>query len=161
MPLWSLAITYWLHLLATVIWIGGLAMLALIAWPGSDGMGNPTLDALERRFRPWANISLAVLLVTGLIQMGGDEHYEGFLAINSVWAMGMLAKHIVIGAMVVISAVLQLSVYPALERARLIARRGASGDEEARTRRQLRRLTVINLALGVLVLLFTAVITAF
>jgi uncharacterized membrane protein len=161
MPVWSLAITYWLHLLATVMWIGGLAMLALIAWPGSDGMGNPTLDALERRFRPWANVSLAILLVTGLIQMGSDKHYEGFLAINSVWAIGLLAKHILIGGMVGISAMLQWSVYPALERARLLARRSASGEDEVMARRQLRRLTVINLALGVLVLLFTAVITAF
>jgi|RhiMetdeSRZDD1v2_1073273.scaffolds.fasta_scaffold27967_5 uncharacterized membrane protein len=160
MPIWVLALSYWLHLLATVVWIGGLAMLILIAWPGIETTFRDALDIVERRFRPWANISLAVLLVTGLIQMGGDQHYTGFLVFNSVWALGLLAKHIIIGGMIVITLILQLNVHPALDRARLLAGRASASDEGAAARRNLRRLTAINLALGILVLLLTAVITA-
>jgi uncharacterized membrane protein len=159
MPVVILALTYWLHLIATVVWIGGLAMLTLIAWPGMGASFAEALDALERRFRPWANISLAVLLVTGLIQMGGDEHYDGFLIVNSAWTVGLLVKHVLIGLMIAISLVLQGSVYPALSRARLLASKGASSDEAA-LRRRLRQLTAVNLSLGILVLLLTAVITA-
>lgn len=159
MPVWVLVLSYWLHLLATVVWIGGLAMLILVTQSNIEGIGTAALEALERRFRPFANISLAVLLVTGLIQMGGDQHYEGFLKLNGAWAIGLLAKHIVIGAMIIISAILQLSVYPALERARLLASRSLHNDAES-THRRLRQLTAVNLALGVLVLLLTAVITA-
>lgn len=150
MPLWGLVLTYWLHLVATVVWIGGLAMLILTAWTNIEG--------IERRFRPYANLSLVVLLVTGVIQMGADEHYEGFLIINDLWEIGLAAKHVIIGLMVVVTLILQFNVYPALERAKLLAGRDDSEGEGARTR--LRQLTVINLVLGVLVLLCTAIITA-
>jgi uncharacterized membrane protein len=159
MPVLIRALNYWLHLLATVVWIGGLAMLTLIAWPGIDAAFAGAVDALERRFRPWANISLALLLVTGLIQMGGDEHYEGFLAVSNAWAVGLLIKHVLIGLMIAISITLQISVYPALARARLLDSKGIP-DADIKFRRRLRHLTSINLGLGILVLLLTAVITA-
>jgi uncharacterized membrane protein len=161
MPVPALILSYWLHLLATVVWLGGLAMLVLAAWPvatSDDVAGVPTLDALERRFRPWANISLAVLIVTGTIQMGGDSHYEGFLVINTPWSLGLFAKHIMIGAMIAVSAALQWGIHPALERARLLA--GRDTVKEATLRHRVRLLTMVNLGLGVLVLVFTALITA-
>jgi uncharacterized membrane protein len=150
MPLWGLALTYWLHLMATVVWIGGLAMLILTTWANIEG--------IERRFRPFANLSLVVLLVTGLIQMGADEHYEGFLIINDLWEIGLLAKHVIIVLMIVVTLILQFNVYPALERAKLLA--GRTDYEGETARRRLRQLTFINLGLGVLVLLCTAIITA-
>jgi uncharacterized membrane protein len=159
MPVLILVLTYWLHLLATVVWIGGLAMLTLIAWPGIDRNFAGAVDALEKRFRPWANISLAMLLVTGLIQMGGDHHYEGFLVIDNTWSVGLLIKHILIGLMIVTGVIMQMNVYPALERARLLASKGKATEDDV-VHRRLRRLTALNLALGILVLLTTAVITA-
>ena len=32
-PTWALTLAYWFHLLATVVWIGGLATLALLILP--------------------------------------------------------------------------------------------------------------------------------
>ena len=32
-PGWALSVVYWLHMLATVIWIGGLAALTLLILP--------------------------------------------------------------------------------------------------------------------------------
>jgi uncharacterized membrane protein len=159
MPVLILALNYWLHLLATVVWIGGLAMLTLGAWPGIDANFAGAVDALEKRFRPWANVSLALLFVTGLIQMSGDHHYDGFLIIDNAWSIGLLVKHIFIGFMIAVALIMQMSVYPALERARLRASKGDAA-EDVRLRRRLRRLTALNLALGILVLLITAVITA-
>lgn len=150
MPVWGLALTYWLHLIATVIWIGGLAMLILTAWANIEG--------IEQKFRPYANLSLVVLLATGVIQMGADEHYEGFLIINDVWEIGLAAKHVLIFLMVIATLILQVNVYPALERAKLLSARDDQLGESAR--RRLKQLTVINLILGVLVLLCTAIITA-
>ena len=31
-----LAISYFFHLLATIIWIGGLALLVLVVWPAAS-----------------------------------------------------------------------------------------------------------------------------
>lgn len=159
-----LAFMYAAHLLATVVWIGGLVMLTLSSLPqSSESVTDESLfEVLERRFRPWSQVSLAVLLVTGLIQMGGDSHYHGFLIVDSPWAVGLLGKHIVIGLIVVLAFVLQGWLYPALERARLLASRRSATDQQAERmlRGRLRHLTYLNLGLGVLVLLLTAFITA-
>jgi uncharacterized membrane protein len=159
-----LALMYAAHLLATVVWIGGLVMLVLAAAPqSSESQAKDGLfGILERRFRPWSQVSLAVLLVTGLIQMGGDSHYHGFLIVDSPWVVGLLGKHIVIGLIVVLALVLQGWLYPALERARLLALRRSATDQQAERilRGRLRQLTYLNLGLGIIVLLLTAFITA-
>ncbi len=170
MPTLALAFNYWLHLLATIVWLGGMATLTLLVWPRIVQPGKEPepamvtlMDSLERRLTMLGNISLAMLIVTGLIQMGGNVRYKGFLVINSPWAAGLLAKHIVIGAMIVVSGVIQLRVYPELERARLLASRGDNTEHAARAhqlRARIRLLNAINLGLGVVVLMLTAFITA-
>jgi uncharacterized membrane protein len=162
MPVWVLALNYWLHLLATIAWLGGTLMLIAVTWPGLAGTGEPSwgelIRAFERRFRPIANLSLAVLLVTGTIQMSGDPHYKGFLQFANSWSLLLLAKHIVFLLMIGVSLITQWGVKPALDRAALLAH---SDDlTQASLHRRLRRLTAINLIFGVLVLLLTAFITA-
>jgi uncharacterized membrane protein len=90
MPVVFLALTYAVHLLATVTWLGGIIILVMASWPNLVASRDAShfaaissfLDMLERRFRPWTNLSLITLLVTGVIQMGGDEHYQGLLKID-------------------------------------------------------------------------------
>jgi uncharacterized membrane protein len=36
-PFWALSLSYWLHLLATVVWLGGLSLMTLVAWPAVRG----------------------------------------------------------------------------------------------------------------------------
>jgi uncharacterized membrane protein len=164
MPTWVLALNYWLHLLATIAWLGGTLILVAVAWPGISGaradgpLRGELMGAFERRFRPIANLSLVVLLVTGMIQMSGDPHYEGFLRFANSWSLLLLAKHVVFLLMIGISLILQWGVKPALERAALLARE--SDQAEAALHRRLRRLTTINLIFGAFVLLLTAFITA-
>jgi len=168
MPTLVLALNYWLHLLSTVVWLGGLAMLTLVAWPEMRSrLTNGSADheelivGIEKRFRPLANVSLIVLLVTGMLQMGGDPHYEGFLAISNTWSVALLTKHLVVLVMLAVTAVLQWGVQPALDRARLTAQRSEQQRSEAqRQHDRLRRLGAINLGLGLLVLVLTAYLTA-
>lgn len=163
----TLALIYWLHLIATVIWLGGLAALALIVWPGmlqksGEDPARGVLDAIERRFWPLANVSLVMLIVTGTLQMSDDSHYKGFLRIDTPWAIGLLAKHAVIGTIIVASIAIQWSVQPALDRAAMLSRRGdtAAKQEEAALRLRARQLTLFSFGLGILVLMLTAYITA-
>jgi hypothetical protein len=64
--------------------------------------------------------------------------------------------------MIVVGAALQWGVQPALARAVLLAQRGEEAEQATAIalRRRLRGLTALNLGLGMLVLLFTAFITA-
>lgn len=162
-----LAISYFFHLLATIAWVGGLVVLALLVVPEARRIfgEQPALEAflmrLRKRFLPISHFSLVVLIVTGLIQMAGDSNYDGMLQFTNDWSRAILLKHIAIAGMFVCGLALQFSVIPALERARLLLDRG-KGDPDAwvRLRRREARLTWINVALGVLVLGFTAWATA-
>ncbi|MFO7321586.1 MAG: DUF4149 domain-containing protein [Chloroflexota bacterium] len=162
-----LAISYFFHLIATVVWIGGLVILTVLVLPEARRAldANPALDALSdrlrQRFIPLSNFSLVVLIVTGLIQMTGDPNYDGMLQFTNEWSRVILLKHIAIFGMFGCGLALQFVVAPALKRARLLAEHGKADPDEARRHRQReQRLAWINLVLGILVLAFTAWATA-
>jgi uncharacterized membrane protein len=70
----------------------------------------------------------------------------------------MLGKHIAFAGMVLIVGFLQFGLAPSLERARILASRDSS--DLIRLRARQRRLSQINFALGIVVLVFTAIATA-
>jgi len=162
-----LALSLFLHLLATVFWLGGLFLMTLLVWPETRRSlaDNPQryrlLDRLRQRFQPFSWISMLVLLVTGLFQMTANPHYEGMLQFNSPWSRAILLKHVAMAGMVICGLLLQWRVAPALRRAGwLLDRGGRNAAEWQRLRRQEVRLARISIALGLLVLLFTAMATA-
>ena len=161
-PVWALSIAYWLHMLATVLWIGGLAAFSLIVLPAVRKVLAPQayadlLAALQKRLDTLGWFSVIVLLATGMLQMSSNPNYEGFLAIQGLWASSILVKHLLFGLMVVISGYLTWGLIPALRR---VALRRAHGQEtpelEALQKREVFLLR-LNLILGVGVLLLTAV----
>jgi uncharacterized membrane protein len=162
-----LAISLFFHLIATVVWVGGLVILTVLVWPETRRIlaDSPALyrflTRLRQRFFPLSNLSLAVLIVTGLFQMTADPNYEGMLSFSNDWSRAILLKHIAIIGMVIAGLALQFWVAPALERASLLLER-EQGDPAAwaRLRRYEVRLTWINVGLGLLVLAFTAWATA-
>ncbi len=163
---WTLGISYFCHLVATVVWIGGLALLALVVWPSARRVldGDPKqavlLADLRRRFNPLANLSLVVLIVTGMIQMSGDPNYDGLLIFDNDWSRAILLKHLAILGMVIVGATLQWGILPAQERAALLQARGRDVPDLERLERRERLLNMANLLLGGLVLAFTALATA-
>jgi uncharacterized membrane protein len=160
---WVLALSYWLHMIATILWVGGLALMALVVWPSARAMLGPgpelasLIRRLQQRFSPLAWGSLAVLTATGLTQMAGNENYTGFLRIDNPWAVAILVKHLAIGGMVLIGLYMQMGLQPALARLALLEARGHAAPEAERLRRRELNLTRLNLACGILVLGFTAI----
>ncbi len=167
MPVLSLALSYFFHLLATVVWLGGLVVLSLMVWPAARSTiaESPVLyrfmSRLRKRFVPWSNFSLAVLLGTGMLQMTADPNYRGVLDFGNAWSQALLYKHIAMAAMVLCSLMIQYGVAPALERTGLLVEHGKADPAEwERLRRREVRLTWANNGLGLLVLVFTAWMTA-
>lgn len=162
-----LALSLFFHILATVVWIGGLLILTVLVWPEMRRVlaENPPLYALlhrlRKRFMPISNLALVVLIVTGLFQMTASPYYDGVLQFDNEWSQVMLLKHIAIVGMALVGLALQYAVIPALERASILAERG-KGDpaEYARLRRREVVLTWLNVGLGVLVLGFSAWLTS-
>ncbi len=164
LPNFALAVAYWLHILATVTWVGGLMTLAVLVIPAARRSLQPTeyaalLGRLQANLQRIGWLSLAVLVGTGLFQMSAHPSYEGFLAITNAWAVTILAKHLVIGLMILASGYLTWGVMPALQRLALQRAAGVvvdAGRDAALHKRESQILT-INLVLSIVVLLLTAI----
>jgi len=159
--------SFFLHLIATVAWIGGLVTLALVVQPVLNRSAIAAqerarlLEAVLKRFQPIANLSLAVLILTGMVQTFTNPLYKGFLNFDHAWSQAILFKHMAVVGMIVLAAVLTFSLQPALRRNALLIANGLADETQiARLQRQQTRLTRINLILSVLVLLFTAIASA-
>lgn len=164
MEFWVLVISYWIHLLATVIWFGGLIIMGVAGLPAFN---RGVLDAnqwlgLQKRFVQWVNGSLLLLLITGFVQMTNDANYGGFLVLDSIWALGMLLKHLAYGLLVVITAYLQFGLYPAMARTAVLAQKRPqlAATEQSKLSTTESRLLKINLVCAAFILLCTAVVTA-
>lgn len=166
-PFWGIALAYWLHMLATAVWIGGLSALALLVLPSArraldDSAYAVLLGELQGRLDALGWFSLAVLAVTGMIQMSANPNYQGFLAVNNRWAGAILLKHVTVLVMVGVSATITWGVLPRLRRnalrlSRSKASAGATDLEWVRQANQANiRLIWINLILSITVLAFTA-----
>jgi uncharacterized membrane protein len=158
-----LALIYWLHMLATVVWVGSLASLALLVVPTvrrvlDSGQQATFLGQTHLRLHNLSWFSLGLLTVTGLFQMSSNPNYKGFLAIANPWAVAILSKHVLIGVMVLVNLYLTFMLAPARQRAELRHAKGldASGSLVGLIGRE-QILLWVNLALSVLVLALTAV----
>ncbi len=161
-PFWALSLVYWLHMLATVVWIGGLAAVVLLVLPAArrslDASGYAALLAvIQRRLDPLGWICLLLLVGTGLFQMSANPNYQGFLAISNRWAAAILVKHLVFFVMVGVSAYLTWGLLPRLGRVALRQSRGLEAPEAEQLQRRETSLMRLNLVLGVLVLALTAI----
>lgn len=163
MPDWPLAVAYWLHMLATIAWLGGLAALALFVIPAArkslhDDTYADFLGRVQVKLQRIGWLSLAVLTGTGMFQMSEHPAYEGFLAVNNPWAAAILAKHAVIGLMVASSVYVTWGLTPRLRRLAIMRAAGKEIDPSQQSALQRKETLAlrINLGLSVIILLLTA-----
>ncbi len=160
-PSWALALTYWLHLLATVTWVGSLAGVSFLVLPAMKrSLDADTqlvfIEALQKRLEPIAWFSMSLLLATGLFQMSVNPHYDGFLSTSTQWSLAILTKHMLGIIMVVVSAIQTWEVIPAIRRAIIRSRKSENAAELDGLRKREIRLLRMNFGLSVLILLATA-----
>jgi len=155
-----LAASYLVHVIATVVWIGGIVFMALVVTPVTEGEPGCSrfLTAIQRRFTPIANLSLIALIVTGMVQLTSNSNYVGFLNFSNTWAKSILLKHIAVGGMTAMALYMNLVLQPDVNRIAMLLGSGKAKPEEtaALSRRQL-QLSQINVVLSIVVLLFTAI----
>jgi uncharacterized membrane protein len=159
---WGLTLAYWLHMLATVVWIGGLSALVLLVVPAASQSFTQAqlavlLHNLQRRLDPLAWFSLAVLTVTGMFQMSANPNYNGFLAFNNQWAVAILLKHILFLGMILLAAYQTWWLLPALRRMILRQVHHPVTIQDQDLQRRVFWLSRLNIALAVIVLLLTAI----
>ena len=163
----ALALSLFFHITATVIWIGGILLITFLVVPDINRIlaEQPALyrllSSIHKRFAIVGNLALAVLIVTGLLQMSTDPNYTGLLSFSNRWSQVLLVKHLLIIAMAATGLILQFAVAPALERTSLLLERGVGDAAEwGRLQRREGRLTVLIAALALSVLATSAWLTA-
>src|SRR5512147_655111 len=140
-PAWALALTYWLHLLATVTWVGSLAGISFLILPAMQRALNPEtqlifIEAMQKRLEPIAWFSMSLLVLTGLFQMSVNPHYDGFISVSTQWSVAILTKHILVIVMVVVSAIQTWEVIPAIRRAIVRSKKNNNAEELDALRRR-------------------------
>ena len=164
-PNFALSISYWLHMLATILWIGGLATVGWFAIPAIQAMKDPleqvkAFDRMQRRIDPLGWFSMVLLIGTGLVQMAANPNYDGFLAFTNRWAVAILLKHVVFLGMAGLSAYLTWGVTPAFRRGIMLQERGVDAPDLRALEQKNLRLIRVNLVMGLIVLGFTALARA-
>ncbi len=157
---WILAIIYWLHMLATVTWIGSLAAINLLVLPASTRTLKLVdqlsfIAAVQKRLEPLAWFCMGLLLVTGLFQLSTSPHYDGFLNTSTQWSLAILVKHGLAIVMVVVSAIQTWEVLPNIHRT-LLKKEKADEGELAKLQKKELLILRLNLLISALILAATA-----
>ena len=94
-----ISLSYWLHALATVVFIGHFVLLAAIYLPAL-GDNPPALSAISKRSRWWLYASMLVFTITGVYLTFVDSNYLGIGNFSNFWSVMMLVKHLLILVMI-------------------------------------------------------------
>ncbi len=167
MSLVILSLSHFLHLLATVIWIGGIMMILSVILPGakesleSAPMIKRLMKEITKRFTPMANISILIMILTGIVIANYEKKFTGLLDFNTLWSTVMSLKHFLVALMVIIH------FYRGLMLNRIIGRLSSriSKSEVAsplssrvqRLQKYSLDLVKVNLVLGMIVLMMTGI----
>ena len=161
-PTWAIALVFWLHMLATVIWLGGLAAIAILVLPAAKRVLKPAdqlafIEGIQKRLEPLAWFSLATLVATGLFQLSVNPHYDGFLSTTGQWSLAILTKHIMVIVMIVVSAIQTWEVLPAIRRGLMRVEKGQADEVEMEHLQKRETLLLqLNIGLSILILAATA-----
>lgn len=122
MSLFILSLSHFLHLMATVIWIGGIVMILLVILPGAKEslesalMTKRLMKEITKRFTPMANISILIVILTGLVIAYYEKKFTGLLKFDNLWNSVMFLKHFLVVVMVIIHFYRGLMLNPIIGR---------------------------------------------
>jgi len=149
------ALVTFLHNLCTVVWIGGLITLGVIVLPSARkvlGVGPQTkelMDTIQRRLSVLVYVSIAVLVLTGLLMANRSPAFQGLFTFGNAYSTVLALKHILVLAMIIV----------ALFRSLVLGRWDGLSSQ---AREKLKAgLLFFNIVLGILVLLLSGFSAAF
>ena len=161
-----LIICTWLHLIATVVWIGHIVNSVILFGPLSkkyisESVYGDFLADYRRRDQPIAISAIAVFFVTGLGLMLLNAQYQGFgNPFANSWSAVVFAKHIIVLIMVGLGVFMGTAIMPKLaeswSKLTAAASHPAAHSPIARLERLRSLVTFSLLLLGLAVLLLTA-----
>ena len=149
---------YWIHLVATVLWIGGILFIIFIAIPSSKQVlgaeSGKLMGEISKRFTPLANYSIILLFVSGIVLAGLNKQFSGVSILESNWTMVLILKLVLFFSMTAIHFYRGLVLAPKIMRT-------ATQPEKTALQKLSVNLVKVNFTLGLSVLLLSGAISVF
>jgi uncharacterized membrane protein len=151
-----IAISFWLHLLGILIWVGTALIRPLIAWPATLVLGpeerQQYKDAFLSALTPWTMRAMSLIVLSGLFQIGALYGFGFLLSLNT------LTLKLLVFVLMIVNSGRGIAL-----RDRMKAMRDAREDETdayEQVRRREERAGWIQVGLIVLILLLTGLLTS-
>lgn len=148
------AISYWGHLMATSVWIGGIIFVLFVAIPSSKHVlgadAGKLMGEVSKRFTPLANYSILLLVITGAVLMGLSKQLSGIGTPHNNWTSVLILKHVFVFGMIIIHFYRGLFLVPKIMNT-------ISATEKANLQKLSLNLVKVNLSVGILVLLLSGI----
>src|SRR3990172_1724141 len=108
--------SYWLHSMATVVWLGGITFILFIVIPSAKQVlgaeAVKLMGVISKRFTPIANYSIILLIVTGVVLTAVNKQFSGIGDFSNIWSLGLIVKHVLVLGMVVVHFYRGLGLVP-------------------------------------------------
>lgn len=143
----------WLHLLAAIVWIGGMLFLALVLMPALRDLEDPKLRSqlvslVGRRFRTVGWIAIGVLITTGILNVM-RLGVSPLALLDTRFGTILGLKLALVSVMIVLSGVHDFILGPKLTSSNPMP--GGTGSEGLR--RTVVTLARVNLLVGITIVL--------
>lgn len=142
----------WIHLTATVLWLGGITFILLVAIPSTrqvlQGEAGKVMGEVTRRFTPLANFSIFILFLSGILFLAIESNISAEI-LKGGGGTAMLLK--------ILLFLLMVGVH--FFRGKVLAPRIAKAqpdEEKVRLQKLSLNLVWLNFGSGLLVLLLSA-----
>lgn len=151
----------WIHLVASAVWIGGIFFILFVAIPGArETLEQPgkLMGALSKRFVPLANISIILILVTGILMSFSNHSFSEITSLGSSRSQLLSVKIMLALIMTGIHFYRGLVLAPKIMR---LTADGGPSEKVSGLQRLSLNLVKVNFLLGLTVLLFTGILYAY
>ncbi len=147
----------WLHLMATVAWIGGMVTNFTLVLPSmAKALDPPTagkfMGIMMKKYRVMVYLAIVVLILTGFAIAGGDEEFGEYFDFSKESSTFFAIKHIMVLLMVVLTILAFEVVGPRVAK---VAAAGPS-PKLAAMQAQQKTLGMIGLIIGMVIVLLSA-----
>jgi len=151
-----LAVFNWLHLIAAVVWIGGIFFILFIGMPSAKKVlgadAGKLMGEISRRFTPIANYSIIFIVVTGAALTGLNREFSGITNFENTWFLTLIVKHVLVFGMVAVHFYRGLILVPKIGRTEAVSKKTSLQKLSF-------NLVRLNFCLGVIILLFSGIIS--
>jgi len=146
-----------LHLMATIAWIGGMFINMLVVIPTVQKVLDPPIagkfmSALFKRIRIVVYTSLVVLFVTGIPMKIASEYYVSIINFDNNWEIVGFIKHVFVGLLALMAIYSFEFLSPRIAK---LAKDGSSTILEGLKKRQM-LLGAIAFLFGIIVIFLSA-----